>query len=197
MRWPRSLKRAESSPAPMKTITATASAAACNQRLKRVQSCCGRRQLPSFARLGRARAPVPTQDSVPSLDTESALDEIEDFISVTCSYMRRSANRRGCGHLDGDGIRHERDDGAEDHDDQTDPDPRDQRIQVRFNDGPSSGLVLAFIDQIDVVYQEQIFAEAGVNAGQGLRLLTGFVEAARGIHGRNLLAAAKHVDDRS
>src|SRR2546429_5971712 len=100
MRWPRSLKRAESSPAPMNTITATASAAACKQRLERIQSCLGRRQLPSCARLGGARAPVPTQD------TESVLNEIEDFILVTCSAMGRSANRRGCGYLDGDGIRH-------------------------------------------------------------------------------------------
>src|SRR6202795_607143 len=112
MRWPRSLKRAELSPAPMKTTTATVSAAACKQRRERIQSCCGRRQLPSCARLGRARASVPTQA------TESALSEIEDFISVTCSHMRRSANRRGCGHLDGDGVRHECDDSAEDHDDQ-------------------------------------------------------------------------------
>src|SRR6266852_8577955 len=184
MRWPRSLKRAESSPAPMNTITAPASAAACNQRLQRIQSCCGRRQLPSSARLGRARAPVPTQDA------ESALNEIDDFISVTCSHMSRSANRRGCGHLDGYGIRYECDDGAKDHDDQADPNPRDQRIQVRFNDGASGGFVLAFIDQIDVGHQKQIFAEAGVNARQGLRLLAGLIEAALGIHGRNLLAAA-------
>src|SRR6266446_1518261 len=119
MRWPRSLKRAESSLAPMKTITPTASAAACNQRLERVQSCLRRRQLPSCARLGRARAPVPTQD------IESALNEI-DFTLVTCSHMSRSANRRGCGHLDGYGVRHECDDGAEDHDDQADPNPGDQ-----------------------------------------------------------------------
>src|ERR1700674_5792562 len=133
MRWPRSLKRAKSSPAPMKTITATASAAACKPRLERIKSCCGRRQVPSCARLGRARAPVPTQDPVPSQDTESALKEIQDFISVTCSHMSRSANRRGCGHLDGDGIRHECNDGAENHDDQADPNPGDQRIQVRFD----------------------------------------------------------------
>src|SRR3981189_927381 len=100
MRWPRSLKRAESSPAPMKTITATASAAACNQRLERIQSSCGRRQLPSCARLGRARAPVPTQD------TEPALNEIEDFISVTSAHRRLKATARGACHLDGHRITH-------------------------------------------------------------------------------------------
>src|ERR1019366_7208035 len=139
MRWPRSLKRAESSPAPMKTTTASASAAACNQRGREI---------------------------------------MEDFISVPCSHMRRSTNRRSCGNLDGGGIRHQCDDGAEDHDDQADPNPRDQRIQVRFNDGPSGGLVLTFIDQIDVAHQKEIFAEAGINPGECLRLLAGFIEAA-------------------
>src|ERR1017187_4712550 len=66
---------------------------------------------------------------------------------------------------------------------------------MRFNDGPSGGFVLALIDQVDVGHQKQIFAEAGVNARQRLRLLAGFIEAALGIHGRNLLAATEHVDD--
>src|SRR5271157_72638 len=120
---------------------------------------------------------------------------VDDFISITCSHLRRRANRCGCSNLEGGGIRHERDDGAEDHDDQADPNPGDQRIQVRFNDGAPGSLVLAFIDQIDVAHQEEIFAEAGVNAWQRLRLSAGLIEAALGIHGRNLLAAAEYVDD--
>src|SRR5258708_735702 len=68
-------------------------------------------------------------------------------------------------------------------------------MKVRLNDGPSGGLVLAFIDQIDIVHQEKVFAEAGVNARQRLRLLAGFIETALGKHGRNLLAAAEHIDD--
>src|SRR5208337_378920 len=120
---------------------------------------------------------------------------MDDFISVSRSHLCRSSSGYGCGYLDGGGIWHQRDYGAEDHDDQANPNPGYQRIQVRLNDGASGGVVLAFIDQIDVSHQKQIFAEAGVNAGQGLRLSAGFVEAALGIHGRDLLAAAEDVDD--
>ena len=67
---------------------------------------------------------------------------------------------------------------------------------MRFNDGLSGGFVPAFIDEIEVAHQKEIFAKAGVDARQRLRLLAGLIETALGIHGRNLLAAAEHVDDR-
>src|SRR5260221_2527643 len=198
MRWPRSLKRAESSPAPMKRKTAVVRMKAWSRRragLPGMGQTCVLARWPSAAKAA-IDFPAPTARLKPRPFKTKSRTRFEDFISITCPHMSRSANRRGCGYLDGDGIRHECDDGAEDHDDQADPDPRDQRIQVRFNDGTSGGLVLAFIDQINVVHQEQIFAEAGINARQGLRLLAGFVEAALGIHGRNLLAAAEYIDDR-
>jgi hypothetical protein len=70
-------------------------------------------------------------------------------------------------------------------------------IHVGFNYGAPGGLVLALVNDIDRSRdQQQILAEAGINAGQGLRLLAGFIEAALGIHGRNLLAAAEDIDDR-
>src|SRR5271163_4571618 len=84
-----------------------------------------------------------------------------EFISVTRSHMRRSSSRHRRGHVYGRGVRHEGDDGPEDHDDQADPDPGDQRIYVRFDDGASVGLVLAFVDQVEIAHQQEILAEAG------------------------------------
>src|SRR5208282_4116126 len=206
MRWPRSLKRAESSPAPMKRKTAAVRMRAWNARrtgFPILGQVGGFSRWPSAAKaaidFGALTArlkprPFKTEPKACPFKAKSRT-RFDDFISVTCSDLRRSANRRGCGNRDGGGIRHEGGDGAEDHDDQADPNPGHQRIQVRFNDGPSGGLVLAFIDEIDVCHQEKIFSEAGINARQRLRLLAGFIEAALGIHGRNLLAAAEHVDD--
>ncbi len=110
--------------------------------------------------------------------------------------MRRSTNRTTCRNRHGDGVWHERDDGAEDHDDQAHPDPGNQRIHVRFNDRTPSRFVPSFINQIEIAHQKQVFTEARINTWQSLRLLAGFIKAAFGIHGRDLLAAAEHVDDR-
>jgi len=88
----------------------------------------------------------------------------------------------------GGGVGHQGHDGAEDHDDQADPNPRYQRIDVGFDDGASSGFVLAFVDEIEVAHQEEIFAEAGIDAGEGLGLSAGFVETALWEHSRDLLA---------
>src|ERR1039458_7658071 len=198
MRWPRSLKRAESSPAPMKRKTAAVRMRAWSRRRAGFP---GMGQTGVFARWPSAAKAATdfgalTARLKPRSFKAKSRARFEDFMSVPRSYLRRSPSGHGRRNLHGRGIRHERDDGAEDHDDQANPNPRDQRIQVRFNDGPSGGLVLAFIDQIDVAHQEKIFAEAGVNAREGLRLSAGFIEAALGIHGRNLLAAAKNIDDR-
>src|ERR1035441_3453227 len=78
----------------------------------------------------------------------------ENFISVACSCVRGCGNRRGCGYRDGDGIGHESDYRSEDHDDQADPDPGHEWVQVRFDDRATGGFVLAFVDQIDVVDRE-------------------------------------------
>src|SRR5450631_364436 len=185
MRWPRSLKRAESSPAPMKRKTAAVRMRAWSRRRAGFP---GMGQTGSFVRALAARlTPRPFK--------AKSRTRFENFISVPRSHVRRCANRRGRGNLHGHGIWYQSNDGAEHHDDQANPNPGYQRVHVRFNDGPPGGLVLAFIDQIDVAHQKKIFAEAGVNARQSLRLLAGFVEPALRIHGRNLLAAAEHVDD--
>src|ERR1700722_10800193 len=164
MRWPRSLKRAAESPAPMKTTTASARAPACNHRRKDL---------------------LGTGNWLPGTV----------LISITCPGVSRFAHRCDDGNLHGDGVWHERDDGAEDHDDQADPDPRNQRIHMGFDDGASGGFVLAFINQIEIAHQKKIFAKARINSRQGLRLLAGFIEAALRIHCRNLFAASKHVDN--
>src|SRR5438270_9391559 len=48
---------------------------------------------------------------------------LEDFILISCSYLRRSADWTGCRHTRWGGVGHEGDYSAEDHDDQADPNP--------------------------------------------------------------------------
>ena len=109
--------------------------------------------------------------------------------------MRFGADwQRDC-HWNWHRIRHERYYRPEDHDDQADPDPGNQRVQVRFDDRAAGGFVFAFIDQINIGHEKKILAEAGINPRQGLRLAAGFIEAAFGIHGRDQLAAAEDIDD--
>src|ERR1039458_7871193 len=197
MRWPRSLKRAESSPAPMKRKTAAVRTRAWIAR--RVNFSCitqtgGFVRWPSAAKAAIDAALMALLKPRP-FKTKSRI-RLAHFISVPRSHVRWSSGRHGRCHLHSGGIRHERDDRPEDHDDQANPNPGNQRIHVRFNDRASVGLVLAFVDQIEVAHQKEILAEAGVNARQGLRLLAGLIETALGIHGCNLLAAAEYVDDR-
>src|ERR1700722_559273 len=108
---------------------------------------------------------------------------------VSCTYRGWSTNLRDHSCWDGNGIGHESYDRAKHHDDEADPDPWDERVDMRFDDGTSGGLVDAFVNEIEIADEKKIFAEAGVNAGQRLRLLAGLVEAAFGIHGRDLFAA--------
>ena len=66
---------------------------------------------------------------------------------------------------------------------------------MRLDDGPPGGLVLAFVNHVEVGHQNEIFLDAGIDSGQGLRLSAGVVEAAFRIQRGDLLAAPKHVDE--
>src|SRR5579862_7766761 len=114
---------------------------------------------------------------------------------ITCSHVRGLLNWLGYCYRDGHRVWNERDYRSEDHDDQANPDPGNQRIQVRLDDGASGGFVFPFVDEVDVTDKEEVLLEAGIDAGNGLRLAAGFVEAAFRIHGGDLLAAAEDVDD--
>src|ERR1700678_1181960 len=122
--------------------------------------------------------------------------EVEDFISSPRSHMRRSAQWRGCGNSDDHGVRHQGDDSSEYHDDQANPDPGHQWIQVCLDDRASGGVVLTFVNQIEIAYQKKVLAEAGVNSRQRLRLSAGFIKPAFGKHSRNLLAVPEYMNDR-
>ncbi len=52
----------------------------------------------------------------------------------------------GCAH--GGGIRNQRQDSAENHDHQANPNPRNHGVQMRLNDWAAGVLVLAFIHNV-------------------------------------------------
>src|SRR5208283_1663108 len=77
----------------------------------------------------------------------------ESASSVPRSCMRGFAHGHGYGHRHWDVVRHECNDGSKDHDDQANPDPGHERIHVRLDDGAAGGLVLAFVDEIEIVHE--------------------------------------------
>src|ERR1022692_4011992 len=107
--------------------------------------------------------------------------------SIACSY-RLSLHPQWNRYPHWDRIRDQGGYRARDHDPYPDPDPHDQGIQMRLDDGTSCVPVLPLVDQV------KIFLRSGAIRDHRGRGLTGFVEAALRIENSDLLALLKYVD---
>src|SRR5215471_17949019 len=87
------------------------------------------------------------------------------------------------------GIRDQCQRGPAEDDPNTQPDPHDQRIEVRFEDRMTSVLIQPLIDEI------KIFVQTRADKWHRPRLLAGFVEAALGSNRVNLPAILQDVED--
>src|SRR5581483_8435917 len=150
----------------------------------------------SLKRAVLSPAPRKTRTAVASTSACPArhMKRLPLRMSVTRSHRSRLHSRGRC-HADRGGIRHQANDGSEHDHQQSRPDPGDQRIQVRLDDGPACILIYALVDQVQIADQEQVFFNRGVDSGYSLGLLAGLVESPLRIQSRNLPAPPDNVND--